>query len=223
MTLILVTVTGNAQQKQGKSVFAANAGVSVPINEFALKTFRYDAGFASPGPSLGVEYLYYGKIFGFSSGISYSGFFFNEKAYLAEYDRVMGGYGINDVSAGNYQVLNFLVGFTLKLPEISQTEVMLLMHFGAAVCIHPEVIVTNTVLGEINTIARSGDNTPVSNATLKINYWLNDNYGLSLNAGVSSALPWFRDETSIEKNFSLPVHFVNINAGFVMGLNRPAQ
>lgn len=221
--VILVTATGHAQQKDIKSVFGANAGVSIAIDEFALNTFRYDAGFATMGPNIGIEYLWYGKVIGFSSSIGYSSIFFNERDYLSEYDRVLGGYGTNDVSAGNYQVLKFLVGFTLKIPEINHTEVMLLLHLGVARSFHPPVTVTNSQLGEVNTIVRSSEASPISNATLKINHWLNDIYGITLNTEVNSTRPSFRDETGVGGSFFLSIHYVSINAGVVIRLNRPAQ
>lgn len=122
--LAVLTVSASVQQKVRKSVFGVNTGISIPFDEFAVKAFTYDAGFSSPGPNLEVEYLYYGKVFGFSSSVGYSSLFFNERSYQAEYDRTLNGYGTNDVSAGNYQVLKFLVGFTLKIPEFNHTEVM---------------------------------------------------------------------------------------------------
>ncbi|MCU0460201.1 MAG: hypothetical protein MUE37_14060 [Bacteroidales bacterium] len=221
--LVFVTATVHSQQKNTKSVFGVNAGLSVATDEFALSSFRYDAGFATTGPSMEIEYLWYGKIIGFSSSIGYSSIFFNERGYISEYDRVLGGYGTNDVSAGNYQVLKFLVGFTLKIPEINHTEVMILLHLGVAGSIHPHVTVTNSQLGEINSIVRSSEASPVSNATLKINHWLNDKYGITLNTGVNSTRPSFRDETGIGGSFFLSIHYVNINAGLVIRLNRPAQ
>lgn len=218
-----LTVTGLAQQKDIKSVFGAHTGVSFAIDEFALSTFRYDAGFATMGPNIGIEYLWYGKIIGFSSSIGYSNIFFNERDYLSEYDRVLGGYGTNDVSAGNYQVLEFLVGFTLKIPEINQTEIMLLLHLGVARSFHPPVTVTNSQLGIINSVPGGSDTSPVSNATLKINHWLNDTYGITLNAGVNSTRPAFNDTTGLEGYFFLPMHYVNVSAGLVIRLNHPAQ
>jgi len=221
--VILVIANCHAQKKIPKLVFGANAGLSVAIDEFALNTFRYDAGFATMGPNIGIEYLWYGKIIGFSSGIGYSSIFFNERDYLSEYDRVLDGYGTNDVSTGNYQVLKFLVGFTLKIPEINHTEVMILLHLGAARSYHPPVTVTNSKLGEVNTIVRSSEVSPISNATLKINHWLNDIYGITLSAGVNSTMPSFHDETGVGGSFFLSIHYVSINGGVVIRLNRPAQ
>jgi hypothetical protein len=217
--LVLVTATGHAQQKVRKSVFGVHTGVSVPLGEFALKTFTWDAGFAAPGPNLEAEYLYYGKVFGFSSSLGYANFFFNEKAYLSEYDRTLNGYGVNEVTAGNYQVIKALIGFTLKIPEFSNTEVMLLFHLGYTRAVHPNLLVTNSELGVINSVERNtGSGGPVASAGLKINYWLNERYGVSLNGSVNGMSSGFIDETAPDGNFTQPMSYVNVNVGFVMNL-----
>lgn len=221
--LILMTGTGHAQQRVRKSVFSANTGVSLPRHEFAEKTFTYDAAFASPGPNVAAEYLWYGNFIGFSSGISYASFFFDEKAYRAEYDRTLGGYGTNKVSAGNYQTMSFLVGLALKIPEIGLTEVMVLLHLGCAVSVHPDLLVTNSELGVINCIDRMSDTEPMANAGIRINHWLNERYGVSLNGSLSTTRPGFSDMTGPGRAFFIPMNYLNINLGFVMRLNTPTR
>ncbi len=221
--LFMVSASGAAQQKVRKSVFGANVGLSVPINEFASHSFTYDAGFASPGPVIEAEYLYYGNYFGFSTSIDYSSLYFNESAYRSEYDRTLGGYGINEVSAGNYQVLKYLVGFTLKIPELNHTEVMLLFHLGFSVCVHPDLRVTNSEYGIVNTVARTRGGSPVANAGLKINYWLNERYGVSLNSSIATTKPSFSDETGPDGSFSQLMEYTSISAGFVMNFKSPTR
>ncbi len=221
IAFILAAGIALPQKAMPKSIFDVNAGVSVPVDEFSYNTFRYDAGFASPGPNIEAEYLRYGKFFGFSASIGYASIFFNEKDYKAEYDLALDGYGTNYVTVGNYQVLKFLVGLTLKIPEFCHTEVILLFNLGYAVCVHPELSVTNSELGEINSVARDAGGSPVSNTGLKVNYWLNERYGLTLTAGVSQMRPGFYDPTGPGGSFFLPLHYANINAGFVMNLNPP--
>jgi hypothetical protein len=222
MVLFLAAVTALPQKRTWKSVLGAGAGVSIPYKEFAYNTFRYDAGFASPGPNLEAEYLFYGKIFGFSTAIGYSSLFLNENAYRAEYDRTLGGYGINEVSAGNYQVLKILAGFTLKLPEIEHTEVMFLFHLGFAHTVHPDLLVTNSELGVINSIEKVSGAGPAANAGIKINYWLNERYGISLNGSVSTTTPSFTDYTAPDSYFDLPIYCAGINVGFVINLRTPS-
>lgn len=220
--LILATAAGQAQQKFRKSVFSANAGVSVPYSEFARNVFSYEVGFASPGPIIEAEYLYYGRFIGFSSGVGYSSFFFNEKAYRSEYDRTLDGYGINEVSAGNYQVLRIMAGLTLKVPQIKHTEVMLNFQLGYALSVHPNLRVTNSELGVINTVDRTPGGNPVANAGLKINYWLTDRYGLSLNSSITTTEPSFGDATGPGGSFSMLMNYTSISAGFIMNLNKPS-
>lgn len=220
--VLFVTAPCLAQEKIRKSVFGASTGVSIPYKEFAYKTFRYDAGFAAPGPNIQAEYKYYGKSFGFSSGIGYTSLFFNEKAYRAEYDRTLNGYGTYTVSAGNYQVLELLVGFTLKLPEINHTDLMLLFHLGFALGVHPDLVVTNSEYGVINSIDKTTGACPAVNAGIRVNHWLNERYGVSLNCTFSSTTPSFGDATGPGGSFLMPIKYVNINAGFVMNLKTPS-
>jgi hypothetical protein len=81
--------------------------------------------------------------------------------------------------------------------------------------------VTNSRLGLINSFDRDAGGAPVSNLGLKINYWLNGRYGLTLNAGVNLTTPTFYDRSGPGGSFLLPVRYANINAGFVMNLNPP--
>lgn len=223
LILMLAAVTASPQKTPGKSVFGVSTGVSVPLDEFALKTFTWDAGFAAPGPNLEAEYLYYGKVFGFSSSLGYANFFFNEKAYLSEYDRTLNDYGVNEVSAGNYQVIKALIGFTLKIPEFSNTDVMLLFHLGYARAVHPNLLVTNSELGVINSVERNtGSGGAVASAGLKINYWLNERYGLSFNSSVNGLSAGFMDETGPDGNFQMPLNHADFNIGFVMNLKTPS-
>jgi len=83
--------------------------------------------------------------------------------------------------------------------------------------------VTNSELGEINRVPKDAGGAAVSNAGLKINYWLNERYGLSLNAGLNLTLPGFYDGTGPGGSFFLPVHYSNFNVGFVMKLNPASQ
>ncbi len=221
LMVFLAAVTVLPQKTARKSVFGVNTGISIPLDEFAVKSFTYDAGFSSPGPNLEVEYLYYGKIFGFSSSLGYTSLFFNEKAYQAEYDRTMDGYGTNEVSAGNYQIRKVLVGFTLKTPEFHHTEVMLLFHLGYASAVHPNLLVTNSELGVINSVDKNVGGGPVASMGLKINYWLNGRYGVSLNGSLSGMSSGFIDETGPGGNISMPMNHANVNVGFVMNLKSP--
>lgn len=223
LVLMLPAVTVLPQKTPRKSVFGASTGVSIPLDEFALKYFTWDAGFAAPGPNIEAEYLYYGNYFGFSSAIGYANFFFDKNAYLSEYDRTLNGYGTNEVSAGNYQVMKFLVGFTLKTPEFKNTEIMLLFHLGYARSVHPTLKVTNSELGVISSMEKDAGGSPAVSTGLRINYWLNERYGFSLNGSLNNTRPAFFDETAPDGIFFMPLDYASVNIGFVMNLKTPTQ
>ena len=208
-----------SQEYSRKTIFGVNAGCSLPYAEFAAKTMTSYAGFASPGMNMEIDLLgYINRFFGFTSGIGYASFFFGEKAYQAEYDRILAGYGENTVSAGNYQVLTGVLGFILKIPETRHTEALLVFRMGIAMSVHPDLVVTNSKLGEINTVSKNSDWNLAGNMGLKVHYWLTEKYGISFNYSLNSTRPYFHDDTGIGKSFLLPVGYMNINAGFVMKL-----
>jgi hypothetical protein len=218
--IFLLTITlVNAQKENKKSVAGFNAGLSVPFAEFADKKMEYHSGFAGAGPNIEVDFFRYtGKYFGLSSNIGYATMFFNEKAYRSEYDRILANYGENVVKAGNYHVLKGLLGFILKIPQIRHIEALVVFQAGCAMSIHPNLLVTNSELGVINLVRKDTKWSAMSNTGIKANYWLTEKYGISLNYGLNFTTPGFGDDTSIEKVFSLPVRYQNINVGLVINL-----
>ncbi len=223
--LVLVTAVNFLySQNYKKTVFGVSAGYTVPYSDFAVKTIEYNAGFASPGLNLEIDLLRYaGRFLGLSANIGYASVFFNEKAYKAEYDRILAGYGQNNVSAGNYQVLKGVVGIILKIPETRHTEALLLFQFGAAGSVHPDLAVTNSMLGVINSVGKNQDWKSIAAMELKINYWLTEKYGISLNYSLNSTRPDFVDESGTGTSFSLPVKYMNINIGFVKKLKSSSE
>ena len=212
-----------SQRPAPKSVFSADLGAAVAYDEFAMKTFEYDAGFATAGPNAEAGYLYYGRFVGLSLTMGYANIFFNEKAYKAEYDRVLSGFGENTVSAGNYHVFKLQAGLVLKVPEFRHTEVMLLFQTGYALCVHPELTVMNSELGEVNRIAESPGESIIGTAGLKLNYWLSNCFGISLNSSLNSVRPGFDDETGPDSHFFLPMRYYTVDAGIVIRLNTPSR
>lgn len=221
-TLLLLLAAFNplhSQNENRKSVLGFSAGCSAPFSEFALKTMKSQAGFAAPGFNTEVDFMRYtGRFFGLSATIGYASLFFKKDEYQAQYDRILDGYGQNTVETGNYQVLKGVVGFILKIPETRHLEALLSFQLGIARSVHPELEVTNSKLGVINSVSKNSDWNPVSNIGLKANYWLTDKYGIGLNYNLNFTKPGFYDETSIEKSFFLPVRYMNINAGLVIKL-----
>ena len=218
--IFLTTITlVNAQKENKKSLVGINAGISIPFADFADKKMENYSGFAAPGANIEIDFFRYtGRFFGLSSNIGYSNIFLNEKAYKSEYDRILGNYGETNVTAGNYQVLKGLVGLILKIPETRHAEVLLVFQLGCSMNVHPDLLVTNSELGEINSVKKDTEWSSMSNAGIKINYYLSEKYGISLNYGLNSTRPGFYDETSNEKVFFLPVRYQNINIGLVINL-----
>jgi hypothetical protein len=202
-----------------RTIFGVNTGCSLPYGEFAARTMTSYAGFASPGMNIEIDLMRYtSRFFGFTSGLGYASFFFREKAYKVEYDRILAGYGENTVSAGNYQVLTGGLGFILKIPETRHIEALIVCRLGIAMSVHPDLAVSNSKLGEINTVSKDSDWNTNANMELKVHYWLTEKYGISFNYSFNATRPNFRDDTGIGKSFMLPVRYMNINAGFVMNL-----
>lgn len=219
LTFLIAITPSYPQNKNKKSVAGISAGLSVPFAEFADKKMEYHSGFAGVGPNIEVDFFRYtGKYFGLSSNIGYASIFFNEKAYKSEYDRILNNFGENRVNAGNYQLFKGLLGFILKIPETRHTEVLLVFQLGCAMSIHPDLLVINSELSVINSVKKDTKWSAMSNTGIKINYWLNEKYGISLNYGLNFTTPGFSDVTSIEKVFSLPVRYQNINIGLVINL-----
>lgn len=215
MTITLV----NAQKENKKSVVGINSGISIPFADFADKKMEYYSGFAGAGANIEIDFFRYtGRFFGLSSNIGYSNISFNEKAYKTEYDLILNNYGETSVAAGNYQILKGLVGLIVKIPETRHAEVLLVFHLGGSMSVHPDLLVTNSELGEINSVKKDTEWSAMSNTGIKINYYLSEKYGISLNYGLNSTRPGFYDETSNEKVFFLPVRYQNINIGLVINL-----
>jgi len=218
-TFMIAITPAYTQNKNKKSVAGISSGLSVPFAEFADKKMEYHSGFAGVGPNIEVDFLRYtGKYFGLSSNIGYSNIFFNEKAYQLEYDRILVNYGENSVDAGNYHLLKGLLGFILKIPETKHTEVLLIFQLGCAMSIHPDLLVSNSELSVINSVKKDTDWSAMSNMGIKINYYLTEKYGISLNYNRNYTTPGFSDVTSIERVFFLPVRYQNINVGLVINL-----
>jgi len=219
LVFLLTIPLVNAQKENKKNIAGINAGISIPFADFADKKMENYSGFAGAGANIEIDFFRYaGRFFGLCSNIGYSNISFDEKAYKSEYDRILNNFGETTVNAGNYQTLKGLLGLILKIPEMKHTEVLLVFQAGCALNIHPGLLVANSELGEINSIKRNSEWSSISNAGIKINYYLNEKYGLSLNYGLNFTKPVFSDETSVERIFVLPVRYQNINIGLVINL-----
>lgn len=218
--IFIITITlAHAQKGNKKSVIGINTGISVPFADFADKKMENYSGFAGAGANMELDFFRYtGKYFGLCTNIGYANISFNEDAYRSEYDRILNNYGENTVNAGNYQILKGSLGFILKIPEMKHTEVLLIFQLGYAMSVHPGIHVHNSELGEINSINKDADWNSLSNTGIKINYYLSEKYGISLNYSRNLTRPCFSDITSIERIFFLPIRYQNINIGLVINL-----
>jgi hypothetical protein len=215
----LTIVSATAQKENKKSIAGINTGISVPYSDFTNNQMELDAGFAGIGPNLEVDLMRYtGRFFGLSSNIGYTNLFFNEKAYKSEYNQILGQNGDITVEAGNYQVLKGLLGIIVKTPEFKNTEILFIVQLGYSLSIHPEILVDHSEWGIINSIKKDKDWGMISNAGIKMNYYLSEKYGISINYNLNATTANFRDITSFEKVFNLPIRYQNINLGFVINL-----
>ncbi len=219
LTILVIITQGFAQSGNKKWVAGVSSGVSVPYAEFAEKYMHASAGFASSGANIEVDFFRYaGKFFAFSSNLGYANIFFNETAYKSGFDSIPYLDGKTTVDAGNYQVLKGLLGLSIKIPESQHFEVLFVFQLGFSMSVHPELSVTNSEWGVINSVKKDAAWSIISYAGLKINYYLSDKYGISLNYCRNSTNPSFDDDTSPEGFFTLPVKYQNINIGFVINL-----
>lgn len=226
LTFMLAINLVYAQEGNQKSVLGISSGISIPFDTFDNKTMTNNAGFAGAGANLEIDFLrYLEKFFGITSTIGYSNISLNESAYKAEYDRILNNYGETVVDAGNYQVLKGMLGLIIIIPATKQAEVLLVIQLGFAMSVHPDIVVSNSELGEINSVGKNIAWSPLSSAGLKFNYRLSEKYGISLNYNLNYTTPGFHDDyddtgpgTGTGGAFSLPVRYQNINIGFVMNL-----
>jgi len=208
-----------AQNENKKNVFSGHLGVSIPTKEFAGTSFDYDAGFATSGGNIELNYYRYtGKYFALNASIGYSVFGFNESAYTNEYYLALNRTEGITTEAGAYQFLNTSFGLVFKIPIGSDFEVLFVPMIGVALCHHPDLVVTDDETGVINSVSK--DNTVAGSAGLKgqLNYFFSEKYGINLSYSGFSIKPTFSDETSFEQHFNLPVSFQSINIGLTIML-----
>ncbi|MCU0378684.1 MAG: hypothetical protein MUC78_10540 [Bacteroidales bacterium] len=219
LTIILTISQGYAQKEHKKSILGINGGVTIPFDTFDNKTFEGYSGFAGLGGNAEADFfLYAGRYFGFSSTIGYANVSFDAEAYIAEYDRVMNNYGETSAETGNYQVLKGMLGIVFKIPASDKTDVLLIFQLGCAMSVHPDITVSNSELGVINSFEKNIAWSPASSAGLKINYRVSEKYGISLNYNINYTKPGFDDNTGVEGIFFMPVRYHNIGAGIVINL-----
>ena len=222
--LSVLTINCHSQQQVKKTIFGAGAGLSLPYAEFASKSLKVNAGFASAGLNAEASLMRYtGRVFGLSATLGYSNIFISEKDFETEYNRVLNGNGTNRVTAGNYQIINGMAGLIFKVPEFSNTDILLMFNMGAALTVHPDLTVTNSYIGVINTVKKNADFSIISNASIRVNHWLTERYGFSAGYSLNATRPSIEDDTSIDGYFLLPVRYQNLYVGFIMNLGKNTE
>ena len=215
--LLAVGTSLNAQGENKKNVFSGHAGVSLPTNEFAGTTFDYDAGFATAGGNIELNYYRYtGTYFALNASIGYSAFGFNETAYTNEYYLALNRTEGIKTEAGAYQFLNTSFGLVFKIPIGSDFELLFTPMLGYALCHHPDLVVTDDETGVINSVSKDNDGAGSAGIKAQLNYFFSEKYGINLSYSRFSTKPVFGDETSFEQHFDLPVSFQNINIGLTI-------
>jgi hypothetical protein len=217
--LLAAGATLYAQDENKKNVFSGHLGISIPTKEFAGTTFGYDAGFATAGGNIELNYYRYtGKYFALNASIGYAFFGFNEGAYTDEYYHALSRTDGIVTEAGAYQFLNASFGLAFKIPVGRRFEVLFVPMIGLALCHHPDLVVTDDEMGVINSISK--DNALAGSAGLRgqLNYFFSEKYGINLSYSGFSIKPTFGDETSFEQHFDLPVSFQNISIGLTIML-----
>lgn len=217
--ILLLTFGNNlhAQDENKKNVFSGHLGVSIPTNKFAETSFGRDAGYATAGANIELDYFRYtGKFFALNASMGYAAFGFNESAYTNGYYLALNKTEGIKTEAGAYQVLNAAFGLVIKTPVGSDFEVLIIPMLRYALCHHPDLIVNDDDAGVINSISSDNAGALSAGIKLQLNYFFSERYGINLSYSRFSANPTFSDETSYEQHFDLPVSFQNINIGLII-------
>ncbi|MFC2089842.1 hypothetical protein ACFLT1_03625 [Bacteroidota bacterium] len=220
LVLLLCCFSGiiQAQETSWNKIFMLNTGVSVPYNDFATKTLTYHAGFASGGANLEGNFLWYWKWIGFEATLGYSNIFFAKNAYLSEYEEFLQYEGNTTVKAGSYQVIKSTAGFLLRVVEFNATEIQLNFQAGIALNVHPEIEVTNSLWGTLNSVPKDSDWQSISSVGFTTYHYFSDKHALVLNLNTNHTLPRFDDEAIWGRGFNLRIRYVNINLGLLIKL-----
>lgn len=208
-----------AQNKNKHSVFCLATGISLPTSDFANTKFDYDAGFASTGVNFQLDYYRYtGKYFALNTNIGYSNFTFNNNEYRNEYQRLLNKSNGIKITTGHYQILKGSLGLVFKTPKIHSFEFLIIPQIGYSLCYHPNIEVIDDIIGELNSIKKNNDSALFFSFEAKGNFYISDKYGLFFSYGRSYVNPSFKDITSYEQHFYLPIKYQNFNFGLTISI-----
>jgi len=214
--ILLCVLPLNAQETVNRNALSLSAGAAVPYAEFANSSFTWRSGFASTGMNLDAKLIHYGKrkIFGIYADAGYTYLFFNEKQYLAEYERIFEDEGTMSVTTGGYHFLKAEAGFLIRTITIRDTRIILQTGVGYTLCRHPYLSAVNTYWGTVNTVNSDLDMQLSGTAGILVEHTLDEYTGIHLSWQLFACKPDFRDRESYrEHTFYLPVRIQHINIG----------
>ncbi len=204
------------ESSDNRTAYSISAGATVPYSDFANSTFTWRSGFAKTGINLDATIIRYGrrKIFGVYAGTGYAHLFFNEKRYLAEYERIFADEGTMTVSTGGYHFLKAEAGFLIRTIAILDTRLILQAGLGYTLCRHPNLSAVNSYWGVVNTVNSDLDLQLSGRAGFRVEHTIDEYTGIHLSFHVFGCKPDFRDREGYrEHTFYLPVRTQNINLG----------
>jgi hypothetical protein len=205
-----------SQEPVVKNALSSSAGPSIPFSEFASRSFTPRAGFAKAGANLDLDIIRYGRrgIFGIYADLGLANIFFDEKSYIAEYERILNNEGTTTASTGSYQFLTVHGGFLIRFAEFLDTRIIMQAGIGYTLARHPCLSATNSYWGEINRVNSDLDLQIGSSASIKVERVLNEETGVHLAYSLFACKPDFRDTEGFrEYTFYLPVRYQSINIG----------
>jgi hypothetical protein len=222
---LVILISGTdlpAREKVKTNLLGAGAGISLPYSYFAKNTFVRDAGFASFGGNCTFDLLRYGRLFGYGLDVGYAGIGFDRKHYLTEYSEILTGQEIS-VSTGGYHLMKASFCLVLKTPQIRGVELMMMPRMGYCVARHPQILVTAGDYGTINSVESSFGRAMYTGISIRAVYDLTGRYGINLSYSRNRTRPNFRDETSPEEDFWLPIQYQNISIGVFIKLAKKEE
>lgn len=206
----------SAQDHMYRNAIHYSAGAAVPYDEFAASSFTYRAGFARTGVTLDGGVIHYGrrKILGVYADATYAFLPFNEKRYLAEYNRIFEDVGIMSVSTEGYHYLRAEVGLLIRTIAILDTRIILQAGVGYTLFRHPCLSAINTYWGIVNTVNSDLDFQLSGSAGIRLEHALNESTGIYLSYQWFASKPDFRDTESYrDHHYYVPVRTQQINIG----------
>jgi hypothetical protein len=219
LVVVMISVCSpplSAQESINRNALSVSAGAAVPYSDFATSSLTWRSGFAMTGINLDAKVIHYGrkKILGLYADAGYAYLFFNEKRYLAEYERIFEDEGTTSVTTGGYHFLKAEAGFLIRTISILDTRIILQAGVGYTLCRHPYLSAVNSYWGVVNTINSDLDFQLSGTAGIRLEHTIDEYTGIHLSYQLFACKPGFMDRESYRAvTFYLPVRIQHINLG----------